>query len=118
MRKPSSQIARTTNAEDEARLFAAELGTAPELDLHGLDTVSAEREADTFLHHHYMQRTPVIKIIHGRGTLILRDMLQRMLQKHPLVSSFRGSRNPHESDAVIYVALVQRPFITGLAKRR
>ena len=102
------------NADHEALILFAELGDAPALDLHGLDAMSARHELETFLNHHFMQRSQVVKIVHGRGTLKLRDTIQKLLTNHPLVEYFRGSTNPHESDAVTYAVLAKKIASCGM----
>ena len=94
--------------EFESAIFAAELGDAPTLDLHGMDRSIALSELETFFHRELMQNSSAIKIIHGRGNQILRQMVIEWLKKPAqtrLVGKFRDSSNPAEQGAVTYVAL-------------
>lgn len=92
----------------ESAIFAAELGGAPSVDLHGLDRHIAKSELETFFHSELVKGTEAIKIIHGRGDQILRNVVIRWLNEpsqQQLIAKFRGSQNPTEQGAVIYVAL-------------
>ena len=92
----------------ESAIFAAELGDAPSVDLHGMDRAVALRELEAFFHVELMKGTAAIKIIHGRGNQILRAAVSEWLkhpEQKPFVAKFRVSQNPSEQDAVTYAAL-------------
>ncbi|MBU0540297.1 Smr/MutS family protein [Patescibacteria group bacterium] len=95
-------------ADHEAAIFAAELGEAPEIDLHGLTTEEAINRLETFLHHEFMHGTETVKIIHGRGEEILRKAVQKTLTGHPLVEYSRGSNNPKQAGAVTFAVLARK----------
>jgi DNA-nicking Smr family endonuclease len=114
--KPSTpketSVERTTASEFEAALFAAELGGAPEIDLHGQSTDLALSEMETFLHAHLMSGSEVVRIIHGRGEQILRNSIMKRLgelKKQELVAAFRDTTNPAQQGAVTLVALHRIP---------
>ncbi|MBU2509118.1 MAG: Smr/MutS family protein [Patescibacteria group bacterium] len=81
-------------SEYEAASFAAELGSAEEVDLHGMDTESAMHELDKALNHGFMTEVEVIKIIHGRGEQKLRNAVESYLKKCQFVELWRSSNNP------------------------
>lgn len=93
----------------EQQIFAAELGEAPTVDLHGLTVDLALQRLDTFLHHELMQGTTVIKIIHGHGSGALRssvqDYLKRMKDNNKLVTHFRDASIPEFMGGVTYAVL-------------
>lgn len=92
----------------EAAMFAAELGDAPHIDLHGMPKHLALSELEAFFHSELMKNTEVIKIIHGRGDQILRSAIRAWLEKpeqKKLVKKFRDSANPAQNGAVTLVAL-------------
>lgn len=63
-----------------------ELSTAIlEIDLHGYSEEDAIITLELFLHHAFAQRTPRIRIIHGKGNGTLRAAVRRELARHPLV---------------------------------
>lgn len=102
--KPSAQ----SIDEAEAAIFAAELGEAPEIDLHEMSREDALSALETFFHSELLKGTEVIKIMHGRGEQILRATIYKWLQKpeqKSLIKKFRDSTNPMQQGAVTFVAL-------------
>jgi len=100
--------AELSEQEYETRVFAAEIGDAPTVDLHGLTVDLAMHRLDEFIHHELMLGTDVIKIIHGRGGGWLRESVQRQLnelKQKGLVAYFRGAQNPALHNAVTFAAL-------------
>ncbi len=94
--------------DSEAAIFAAELGAAPSIDLHGMPKHLALSELETFFHSEIMRGSEVIKIIHGRGDQILRSAIRAWLEQpeqKKLVKKFRDSENPAQHGAVTLVAL-------------
>lgn len=92
----------------EATVFAAELGETVSIDLHGLHVDEAKAQLENFLHHEFMEGTEVVKIIHGRGTMKLKEAVQQLLEKESIVEYFRQSQNPSEMNAVAYAVLSKR----------
>jgi DNA mismatch repair protein MutS2 len=90
----------------ESAMFAAELGDAPEIDLHGEDIDTAMVQLDQFINHEFIAGTEAIKIIHGRGEGRLREAIHKYLRKQTeLVAAFRDSQNPGQQGAVTLAAL-------------
>ena len=93
---------------DSAILFAAELGDAPTIDLHGLTVNVAIQELETFAHQQLMSGERAIKIIHGHGSQKLRDAVWNWLatqRRAGLVSSYKDADALGQSVAVKYSAL-------------
>lgn len=89
-------------------MFAAELGGAPEIDLHGLDVNLALNDLDSFVHAELMRHTDAIRVIHGRGEQRLRAAVWKWLEEmrsKELVAAYRDTRNPGQQGAVTLVAL-------------
>ena len=61
--------------------------TGEELDLHGLTVDEALSKLDEFLHAAYQAGLYRVRVVHGKGTGILRREVGRYLVKHPLVRS-------------------------------
>lgn len=97
------------NHDHEAKLFAAELGTSPTIDLHGHSVEGARMELDQFLFQEFKRGTDVVKIIYGNGTQKLRDAIRKMMKTHPLVATARPSTVLHEQDSVTYAVLERKP---------
>lgn len=90
----------------EAAIFAAELGGATELDLHGLDVDVATGLLDQFINHEFVAGTEVVKIIHGRGTGKMRDAIHDWLKKHPqMIAYYRDAGGPSMQGGVTFAAL-------------
>lgn len=113
MKRPIVEIPNETprtapSDQYESAIFAAELGVAPEIDLHGLNKDQALHELDRFMHHEMLAGSEVIRIIHGRGDQILRKEIHKWLEKQKslqLVAYFRNAENAGEQNAVSYAAL-------------
>jgi DNA mismatch repair protein MutS2 len=94
------------NNSFESALFAAELGVAPEIDLHGEDIDTAQVRLDQFINHEFVAGTEAVKIIHGRGEGRLRDAIHAYLRKQKeLVALFRDSAAPGQQGGVTIAAL-------------
>jgi len=93
-------------AQCESAIFAAELGgRAPEVDLHGMDTIEALEAVDRFLHLQFMAGERVAKIVHGRGSGKLREVVHQLLKSHTLVEYYRDAQAPHSLAGVTYAVL-------------
>ncbi|MBE3070316.1 MAG: Smr/MutS family protein, partial [Planctomycetes bacterium] len=61
----------------------------PELSLRGLRVDEALRAMEQYLNQACLADLGSVRLIHGHGTGALRDAVQKILAKHPLVESFR-----------------------------
>jgi DNA mismatch repair protein MutS2 len=89
-------------------MFAAEIGSAPMIDLHNLETHEALLTLDRFINHEFMEGTEAVKIIHGRGTGKLRDTVHAFLRNHDLVAKFRDAQAPSQQGGVTVAALYSK----------
>jgi len=101
--EPSPRLA--DEAEFEQTIFAAELGDAPSVDLHGLDRIDAIRELDAYIASEAARGTEAIEIIHGRGSGTLRQAVRAHLASHPLIALHRDASHPGKQGGVMYAAL-------------
>ncbi|MBD48612.1 MAG: hypothetical protein CL891_05950 [Dehalococcoidia bacterium] len=60
-----------------------------ELNLHGMRSDEAIEELDQFMDRAILEGFGLVKIIHGRGTGVLRTIVRGHLIKHPLVKDIR-----------------------------
>jgi DNA-nicking Smr family endonuclease len=61
---------------------------AAELDLHGLTVMEMLPALDEFLHASYRAGYNRVRIVHGKGTGMLKLEVGRRLADHPLVASY------------------------------
>lgn len=72
--------------------MAAELSRdTPSVDLHGLTKDAAESELDVFLNREFMGGSRAVRIVHGKGTGVLKLAVEETLAHHPLVMQWRNS---------------------------
>jgi DNA mismatch repair protein MutS2 len=69
--------------------LGAELGAdVPEADLHGLSRSEAAHEIERLIQGAFMRSERVVRIVHGRGDGILRELVKETLERHPNVRSY------------------------------
>ena len=62
--------------------------TGIELDLHRMTVDEAIPKIDEFLNYTYRSGLYRVRIIHGKGSGVLKQEVSRYLSRHPLVKSF------------------------------
>lgn len=62
--------------------------TSYEIKLLGLNSDDAIQKLDKYLDDAYLAHIPVVRIVHGKGTGILRQAVHQYLKKHPHVEEF------------------------------
>ncbi len=67
----------------------AERSAKTEVDLRGMDSEQAIIELDAFIDGAVLAGVPTIRIIHGKGTGVLRAAVQQRLRRHKAIKSFR-----------------------------
>jgi DNA mismatch repair protein MutS2 len=60
-----------------------------EVDLHRLTADEALLKLDQYLHQAFVAGFYEVRVVHGKGTGTLREVVRRELARHPLVQSFR-----------------------------
>jgi DNA-nicking Smr family endonuclease len=66
-----------------------------ELDLHRLTVEEAIPKIDEFLHYTYTAGLHYVRIVHGKGSGVLRQEVSRYLSTHPLVKRFTTADRFH-----------------------
>lgn len=92
-----SEIRLIENAENQSAQKIVERSRAAlrnqqmsnELDLRGQASDEAIMELDRYLDQVFLAKLSTVRIIHGKGTGVLRAAVQSHLRKHPHVKSFR-----------------------------
>ncbi|MDD2956577.1 MAG: endonuclease MutS2 [Oscillospiraceae bacterium] len=67
----------------------SERAAGTEVDLRGMTAEEALMELDRYIDNAVMSSVPVITVIHGKGTGVLRNAVQQHLRRHRSVRSFR-----------------------------
>jgi DNA mismatch repair protein MutS2 len=73
----------------DSRSEKLEAGIFPELDLRGMDSYQAVEETNRYLDQAQQQGWEEIRIIHGKGTGILRKEINAFLSRDPRVEEKR-----------------------------
>lgn len=88
-----------------SRAKAGEPRINPELDLHAMTVDEAIPLVQVYLNDAFMAGLREVRIVHGKGTGVLRQAVARELKKHPLVKSFRSGGRFEGSTGATVVAL-------------
>ena len=79
-----------------------------EVYLRQLTVDDALLKLDKYLNDAFMAGLYQIRVIHGKGTGTLRQVIREQLAKHPLVKSYRAGDYGEGGAGVTIVALVQK----------
>jgi DNA mismatch repair protein MutS2 len=77
-----------------------------ELDLRGQTAEEALHRLDLYLDDAYLVGLPWVRIIHGKGTGVLRSTVRDALQGHPLVASYEPGKEGEGGDGVTVAKLL------------
>ena len=78
-----------------------------ELDLHRLTVDEALPKIDEFLYDMYRAGLYHVRIVHGKGSGVLRQEVSRYLATHPLVKSYGPADKYHGGIGATEVELIQ-----------
>jgi len=98
--KPS----RLPVAQAEASTPAPSVGM--EMDIRGATVEEMLPRLDKYLDDAYLGMLPWVRIIHGKGTGVLRSAVRKELSKHPLVKNFREGESGEGGEGVTVAYLV------------
>ena len=103
---------RKTKAEPQrAEPQRASLPPAPDVgmtfDMRGWRAGEVADKLDRYLNDAYLAGLPYVRLIHGKGTGALRQIVRDTLTGHPLVASFGGG-GPDGGEGVTVARLVER----------
>jgi DNA mismatch repair protein MutS2 len=79
-----------------------------ELDLHRMTVDEALPRIDDFLHDMYCAGLHQVRIVHGKGSGVLRQEVSRYLASHPLVKSYHSANRYNGSIGATEVELIDR----------
>jgi DNA mismatch repair protein MutS2 len=97
--EPSSFVVRPSSSLEISS------GPGMELDLRGQRADDALDELDRYLDAAYLAGMPFVRIIHGKGTGRLREVVRQALHQNPHVRSFESGGDKEGGDGVTVVKL-------------
>ncbi len=77
-----------------------------EFDMRGERVEEGLPRLERYLDNAYMARLPWVRIIHGKGTGVLRDAVRTLLRQHPSVAEFRNGESGEGGDGVTVAKMV------------
>lgn len=86
-------------------------GKMAELDLHGMDEATARGEIDKFLNQLFMSGERVGRIVHGKGTGKLAEVVRKVLEEQKqagLVEVYGSTKKPGSFGAAVLVGVVEK----------
>lgn len=102
--QPSKRaVVPTPNAEPPREIFRASPGM--ELDLRGQRAEDALDALDRYIESAYLSGMPFVRIIHGKGTGKLRQVVREALRESPHVASFGSGMDNEGGDGVTVAKL-------------
>ncbi len=81
------------------------MGASPEVDLRGMTAAEALLELDRFLDNAVMGRLQEVRIIHGKGTGVVRSAVRDHLKRSAYIRTFRPGRFGEGEDGVTIAEL-------------
>ncbi len=110
-RKPEGRERNRSYTQPERTERSVRLPTAPDVsmtfDMRGWRAAEVADQLDRYLNDAYLSGLPQVRLIHGKGTGALRQVVRDVLHGHPLVVSF-SSGGPDGGDGVTVAKLVER----------
>jgi DNA mismatch repair protein MutS2 len=101
--KPQAPVREAMEARP-ARLEAAPLVDL-QLDLRGLRAEEVTPVLDKYLNDAYLAGMPFVRIVHGKGTGVLRQVVREIVAKHPLVKTFHTAEQHEGGEGATVVVL-------------
>ncbi len=90
-----------------ARTESLASATPVEFDIRGWRAEEVEQELDRYLNDAYLSNLPMVRIVHGKGTGVLRQVVREILKRHSLIKSFRLGEAGEGGDGVTVATLNQ-----------
>ncbi|MBA2453870.1 MAG: endonuclease MutS2 [Chloroflexia bacterium] len=106
VRQPLDDLRRKKPSPEQARRRTPVSAPQPrrrvdmELNLRGQRAAGIDEELDEYLNDAYLGHIPWVRIIHGKGTGALREVVRQFLSGHPLVAKFETPPQNEGGDGV------------------
>jgi DNA mismatch repair protein MutS2 len=97
--------ARRKEAPRQQIALAPSPETSLQLDLRGWRAEDVEPALDRYLNDAYLAGMPFVRIVHGKGTGVLRQVVREIVARHSLVKSSRNGEAGEGGDGVTVVIL-------------
>jgi DNA mismatch repair protein MutS2 len=81
---------------------------AMQLDMRGWRASEVEDQLDHYLNDAYLANLTEVRLVHGKGTGALRQVVRTMLKGHPLVASYSSGGQGEGGDGVTVAKMVDR----------
>jgi DNA mismatch repair protein MutS2 len=104
---PAQEAARVGGSEYTPQIQPARPVKA-ELDLRGWRAEETLAELDRYLNDAFLRGLPWVRIIHGKGTGVLRQVVREALANHPLVAKHMPGKPEEGGDGVTVAELAER----------
>lgn len=98
---------QTSAIEPSKTRFAYPESPGIELDLRGQRGEDAEQTLERYLDSAFLAGLPFVRVIHGKGTGRLREIVRRVMKDHPHVKSFEAGGEKEGGDGVTVAKLEQ-----------
>jgi DNA mismatch repair protein MutS2 len=103
---PQPRSVATTPTKQRGKISAPRTESpGVELDLRGQRADDALDALDGYMERAYLAGLPWVRIIHGKGTGRLRDVVRQALSQHPHVKSFEGGKRGEGGEGVTVAKL-------------
>jgi DNA mismatch repair protein MutS2 len=102
-RKGSKKVDRATTGDNLPERAAS---PGLELDIRGSTSDDALSRVQDYVDAAYMAQLPFVRIIHGKGTGVLRRAVRELLSAHSLVAKYSAGTDKEGGDGVTVVTLV------------
>jgi DNA mismatch repair protein MutS2 len=103
--EPTMDIDRGSSIVVHRAPAAASVELRLELSLRGLRAEEAIERLEKYLDDAYLAGLPKVRIIHGKGTGVLRRVVREVLSSHPLVATYREGDRYEGGDGVTVAEL-------------
>jgi DNA mismatch repair protein MutS2 len=96
-----------TSAEHTYLAVVPRVPPPGDLQLRGQRVEEALIELDKYLDQVYLARLPEVRIVHGKGTGTLRQVVREELHRHPLVASYRPGLPEEGGNGVTVAEMIE-----------
>lgn len=79
-----------------------------QLDMRGWRASDVESQLDHYLNDAYLANLSEVRLVHGKGTGALRQVVRTLLKRHPLVESYNSGSQGDGGDGVTIAKMVAR----------